>query len=762
MLSQDPATEYLHFPQELKDLPQWCAAGAGGAESKTYKAPIDPHTGRFASVADPTTWGTFEQARAMGLPLVGFMFSKSDPYAVIDLDTYKAPSDEVRSLHTRILLHAASYVETSQSGLGSHIICRGSIPEGARNDENAVEIYSDSRFMVCTGNTYNPRPIIDEQELLDSLYKQMKKKTAGQIDWRYLERGQELTHTDTQLLECASNAANGEKFDRLWAGNMSDYGYDHSRADCALIQFLCFYTLNNEQVARLFLMSKLAERDKATRRDYVPRTIARMRARLADEALPPINAGQLIARAKSTVAATARTIEPATSPSTLSPLALMKDALSFPSGLVGETGKYVLAAATRPVHEIALATGIAIIAGIAGRQFNISTPPTGLNQYILLLAATGTGKESIHTTVDRLFHEVQKTVPAADFVGPAKFASGPALVRQFGKRPCFLSVMGEFGSTIQQMSDPRGNPSDRTLNQVMLDVFSKSGFGQILRSSVYSDSIKDTSEVISPSLTILGESAPESFFDHLSESQITSGFLPRFLLIEYKGDRPPRNRHALAEPPLGLVKQIADLCVCVLHMMQNNTRRTVDVERDALVLLDAFDEEVDYYMIGSREVMRHLWNRSHLKALRLAALLAVGVNPHAPAISHAQAAWAIDLVRRDANILVARFASGDVGGGESKQQADIVGIIQRFLREPNNRRFPGYAERGCIPKRFIHQSVTNRPAFRLDKRGSGRALRDTLADMISIGQLQLVPAATAAEWFKTAAVTYCLGDTCDA
>jgi len=114
--------------------------------------------------------------------------------------------------------------------------------------------------------------------------------------------------------------------------------------------------------------------------------------------------------------------------------------IEFPPGLLGDIARYSLAAAIRPVPEIALAAAIACMAGIVGRQYNISG--TGLNQYILLLAKTGTGKESVQSSIDRLFAEVSKTVPAAQtFLGPSRFASGQALNKRFQKQPCFVAFL---------------------------------------------------------------------------------------------------------------------------------------------------------------------------------------------------------------------------------------------------------------------------------------------------------------------------------
>lgn len=754
--------EMLAFPAELRALPQWMVAGAGDPSSREYKRPIDPKTGHWGSPTDPSTWGTFEQAQASGYPLAGFVFTPDDPYAVIDLDTYKAKSEQVKNLHAEIIRHAETYQELSQSGLGTHIIGRGFVAEGANNEANALEVYSAARFMICTGNVGAQglaRPIEDIQELLDYLYPLLKNGgTRSSMNWRDLGDGEESGLSDEEVIERASNADNGDKFDRLCAGDMSDYGDDWSVADSALIQFLCFYSTDNRQVARLFLMSKLAEREKALRPDYIPRTIVRMRDKIAADQIPFVDAGAILERAKQ-VAGTAVSAVPANVDSAPSlPPALIAPArpASFPPGLVGEVAQYVLASATRPAPEIALATAIAVVAGIAGRNYNISS--TGLNMYILLLAKTGTGKESVQSSVDRLFVEVQKTIPPAErFLGPAHFSSGPALVKQFQERPCFMSVLGEFGHRLKAMTHPRANGAEKTLMAAMLDIYSKSGWGQMLRSSVYSDKEKNTTNVHAPALTLLGETEPEGFFASLDEGTIASGFLPRFMVIEYKGDRPPRNKNAWAGPPPELVTRVSDLCATVLQMEQNATCTVVQLDPAASKLLDIFDEFADEQMRGGTEVMRQLWNRAHLKALRLSALVAVGVNPYQAVVTHEYAQWATDMVKRDVAVLMDRFTAGDVGEGDDKLQADLVKVITRYL-DQGNPRFDAYHAKGCIPLRFLQQQLLARSAFKNHKLGASRALKDMLASMVDQGMLVQVAKKQCTEWFKTGSAVFAVGD----
>lgn len=747
------------FPAELRALPQWMVAGSGDPSSPDFKRPVDPKTGRWGSPTDPTTWGTFEQAMASPYPLKGFVFSTSDPFAVVDLDTYKAKVQDTRDLHQHILNDCETYAELSQSGFGTHIIGTGHIETGANNQANALEVYSWGRFMICTGKPVNgiAKPLGEIQTLIDLLEPLVRNGGSHPtINWRDLGEGGDEVLTDYEIVEMARHAENGDKFDRLCAGDLSDYGGDHSDADAALIQFFCFYTPNNLQVQRLFMMSRLAGRDKAHRPDYVPRTIAFARQRLESEKVPEVDASAIVERAKLVAGAKPTTPPPLVPPAPPAPVSASQSRPEFPKGLVGEIAEYVLASATRPVPEIALATAIAVVAGIVGRNYNVSS--TGLNQYLLLLAKTGTGKESVQSTIDRLFVEVQKTIPAADrFIGPAHFSSGPALVKSFQERPCFVSVLGEFGHRLKAMTHPRANGAEKTLMAAMLDIYAKSGWGQMLRASVYSDKEKNTTLVHAPALTLLGETEPEGFFANLDEGTIASGFLPRFLVIEYKGERPKRNKNAWTSPPPELVTKVADLCAAVLTMEQNNTCSVVQIDADALLLLDRFDERADAEMRGTSLTTQLLWNRAHLKALRLAALIAVGVNPYAAVVTPAEARWAIEMVERDISSLLGRFEIGDVGEGDSKLQADLIAVISKYMVD-GNKRFDSYHSRGCVPIRHLQQATASRSAFKNHKLGSSRALKDTLASLIEAGLLVQVAKKQTEEWFKTTSAVYAIGD----
>jgi primase-polymerase (primpol)-like protein len=71
---------------------------------------------------------------------------------------------------------------------------------------------------------------------------------------------------DDDLIDRAKRARNGDRFTRLWEGNLSDYGDDHSRADAALCCMLAFWSDGDgDRIDRLFRRSGLM-RDKWDRR----------------------------------------------------------------------------------------------------------------------------------------------------------------------------------------------------------------------------------------------------------------------------------------------------------------------------------------------------------------------------------------------------------------------------------------------------------------------------------------------------------------
>ncbi len=658
----------MTFPAELEARPQWVVRRAD-------KLPLNPRTGTLASVTDPTTWADYQTAmlacRAHNVEL-GFVLTTTDPYTVIDLDPTHVPS--VKANHVEIFDSFNTYAELSPSGNGVHIWCRGRIPQGTRFPEYKIEVYSSGRYMTVTGKTLKNLPINDCQALLTDLYTQVK-KAQGANDHCFQEIVASLpdAETDEKVYEIAASAANGDKFLRLWTGDWRGLYASQSEADFSLINMLAYYTDSKEQVMRLFRASNLGKRDKARRDNYVLPMVKRS----FDRKLPVID---LVARSSPKK----KIIEPVQQD--IVPIPALDVDWMIPPGIVGQIVEYIYQSAVRPVKEVALAAAIAYYAGIVGRAYNVSG--TGLNQYVVILAKTGIGKEAASSGISRLNTALTALYPAASMViGPANIASAQGLLKYLAKTsPCIVSQMGEIGLWLQNICSANARTNEIGIRRALLDLFNKSGRGDIVNSYIYSDAAKDIPPIYHPSFSLIGDSTPDAFYRAVDSASITDGFLPRFTIIEYHGLRPPRNKyHTEIKPKDALIDSLVGSMQAAKTYENRNEFVNVQLSPEAEKFADEFDEYcTDVINSSDDEFIIGLWNRGHLRILKLAALLAVGVNPDQPEIGMLEIQWAHTLVLRGINTMLKRFMSGRIGeaAGHEDQQAAVTRSLYRYIATP--------------------------------------------------------------------------------
>ena len=125
-------TKIENIPSELKKTNQWVCW------TMTDKVPKNPKTGKNAMSNNSETWGSFDEAvnacGRYGFDGIGFMFANG--YFGVDLDHCLDNVDFCDEFVETL----RSYAEISRSGSGIHIICKGSLPDGARRKGN-VEIF---------------------------------------------------------------------------------------------------------------------------------------------------------------------------------------------------------------------------------------------------------------------------------------------------------------------------------------------------------------------------------------------------------------------------------------------------------------------------------------------------------------------------------------------------------------------------------------------------------------------------------------------
>jgi hypothetical protein len=230
----------------VKERAQWLNWRFEERDGKLTKVPICPHTGELAAVDRLETWGTYEEAvraaREHGYDGVGFVFTVDDPYAGVDLDNCLDPeTGEVEAWAKELIGQLDSYTELSPSGGGVHILVKAKFPPGGRR-KGQVEMYDSGRFFTVTGRHLpgTPKKIVERHAEVEVLHQKLfglaKENTDGHVS-----HGPGNDLSDTEILARARQAANGEAFEKLWAGDASDYA-SRSEADLALCTHLAFWT----------------------------------------------------------------------------------------------------------------------------------------------------------------------------------------------------------------------------------------------------------------------------------------------------------------------------------------------------------------------------------------------------------------------------------------------------------------------------------------------------------------------------------------
>jgi hypothetical protein len=440
------------------------------------------------------------------------------------------------------------------------------------------------------------------------------------------------------------------------------------------------------------------------------------------------------------------------------PITLNSEKLQFPRGLVGEIAEFIYDAAPRPVREIALAGAIGFMAGICGRAFNIGG--SGLNQYVILIADTGRGKEAIASGIAKLTAALMRSSPTIiDYEGPAQIASSQALSKWLSRQPCIYSIVGEFGLKLRQMADERAPPHPALLKADLLSLYHKSDHGNAWGAMAYAKREDNTAVVKSPSFTLIGESTPLRFFENISEDVVTDGLLPRFTIFTYEGDQVPLNpQRQFAIPSPTLVETLGALVAQCSSIIQLQNVCNVAMTPAAQSAFDEF-EEFARNSVNTRDpltglklptkangVVTELWNRAHVKASRLAAVCAVGVNYIHPRVGEEQARWAIELICEQTHSLIAKFSNNEIGvstGNEAKQLKEIERVIGIYATTPfeQHEKYGGTSEMHrdrVICASNIQRRLVNTAAFRVPG-GATRAINECLKRMLDNDEIRQVP-----------------------
>lgn len=755
------------IPEELKWTNQWCLAGPdrkGG-----FKAPYQIN-GHRADTTKPETWADFDSVCDAALNRgwgIGFILSENDPYSVIDLDVkdvenapdkpekWTKPEDFER--YSSIVRNVGSFTEVSSSGKGAHIWVRGNIGKGRRRD--GVEIYSQERFMVCTGRVWHDIAIEDRQTILAAMASQMG--MADEDEELSVWVNAEETKSDDAL--CAQLAAqeNGAKFMQLCTGDWQSMGYEsQSEADLSLMSMFAFVSDNDTQCIRLFRKFPLGFREKATRNDKyltrwclepIRRRITAERAAMAhgaamaaammqgaDGLISAINAGELNLIAPPIVQETY-----------VPPEEVDTSTIPWPPGRAGHLCHALYINAPRPVPEVSIVSVLGLLAGISGRNYQFGR--SGLNGYFVLIGKSAIGKEALHSGISQVVHDMQGVNPnITGFVDFTGYSSGQALIKAVSEKNAFVNVSGEWGRRLKRLAleDGKDGPM-QSLRTAMTDLYQKSSANTIVGGLGYSDKEKNVASVKGVAYSMIGESTPTTYNESLTETMMEDGFLSRFVAISYNGERPALN----TQPHTPIPKWLLDSLGYMVHTAMGDAFVEVAIMPDAKQVLDEFNIECDDHIRENPDDdgWRQMWNRAHLKVSRIAATLAVFETPQNPIIDLHQVEWSLLVIRRDVANMHRQMDGGDIGVGDLPRERKLIKCCEDYR---NMKKIPAsynvsplMHKAGVVTRSYLHIRVQKVGAFVQHKMGFNRALEETIKALCDNGHLkEVLPAKSMSEF----------------
>ena len=259
-------------PDEMKARPNWVVVKTwwNAEKGKYNKRPVNCNSdkGEYAESDNPETWTTFDNAlkylKEKGGTTVAYALDGKDNVSCIDLDRCYDENGQPSALAKEVLSKCGkTYVEKSVSGNGLHIFGKtGGMDIRTFSKDGDLEFYQKEHFIAMTGDGagYSRLESFDTPEMKVLLSRKCEKRE----EWKGVCKGVNglSTMTDRDVVEKASNAKNGDKFKRLYAGE--DLQNNHSNSDMSLMNLLAYWCNGDkEQMLRIFATSGLFRPNKS-------------------------------------------------------------------------------------------------------------------------------------------------------------------------------------------------------------------------------------------------------------------------------------------------------------------------------------------------------------------------------------------------------------------------------------------------------------------------------------------------------------------
>lgn len=355
--------------------------------------------------------------------------------------------------------------------------------------------------------------------------------------------------------------------------------------------------------------------------------------------------------------------------------------LLHPGGLLEALMEYTARASAVSHPVFALAGAVAAVGTLAGQKWMTET---GLrtNMYCFALGYSGAGKDSPQSALPQVFQRSR----AGNCLGGNALTSDAALLRylQTENRARSLFLLDEIGLLLTAMKRPGSYAAD--IPSLLMKLFSGTDRGFVKH---YANSVNDV-DVRWHHLSLYGASTPDRFWDSLTRSEATDGFLARCLIFESRHEvERPRARTDISVPAalLDAVNALADF-MPPMSFAEGNLRplpaplligKTEEAERIFYRWADRYHELRNAHLRDD-EGLASVYGRAAEHAHKLALIHAISLRGAAPeVVDAADVAWACALTDQVVGNLARRLETSLADSEFQKFGQRVMKAVRNYM-----------------------------------------------------------------------------------
>jgi hypothetical protein len=245
-------------------------------------------------------------------------------------------------------------------------------------------------------------------------------------------------------------------------------------------------------------------------------------------------------------------------------------------------------------------------------------------------------------------------------VGPPDVTSDSAIETALRRSPCMVMPWDEFGLVLQGITSRMAPPWTDTIRKALLMLYSSSRDSWHAKGRALE--IDNQPPIEAPTLSVLGATTPESFYEGLAESSLKTGFLNRLLILSTDDEPIDRDATAPTTPPEALVAALLQAKADFPQAVGNLTgpaQRIAELRPSLYKVPYAADGEAAWCRIWqwqraairSQADIDHVIGRAAENTIKLATLRAISNDPADPHVTEADVHWAFSIVFRSVRIV---------------------------------------------------------------------------------------------------------------